>query len=136
MTRINVVPVEELVGPHLVAEYRELPRIFALAHAANVKALNWRKRQPETYTLGHGHVLFFYNKLSWLAVRHKQLVAEMQRRGYEPKFVDCLAKQWRSKIPSEYWKYYDVTEAAKALNRERIHIRLTAMRHKSFPFFI
>lgn len=34
MTRINCVPVEELSGPHLVAEYRELPRVFALAEKA------------------------------------------------------------------------------------------------------
>lgn len=28
MTRINVVPVTELTDKHLLAEYRELPRIF------------------------------------------------------------------------------------------------------------
>lgn len=136
MTRINVVPVEELVGPHLVAEYRELPRIFALAHAAHTKSIKWQTRQPEAYTLGRGHVLFFYNKLAWLAVRQNQLVAEMKRRGYEPKFVDCLAKQWRSLIPSEYWQYYDPTDEARAINRERINTRLTAMRHNAYPFFI
>lgn len=31
MTRINRIPVEELSRQHLVAEYRELPRVFALA---------------------------------------------------------------------------------------------------------
>lgn len=31
MTRINCVPVRELGGKHLVAEYRELPRVYALA---------------------------------------------------------------------------------------------------------
>ena len=30
MTRINCVPVTELHDRHLVAEYRELPRCFAL----------------------------------------------------------------------------------------------------------
>ena len=34
MTRINCVPVEELHQKHLVAEYRELPRVFRLAEAA------------------------------------------------------------------------------------------------------
>ena len=34
MTRINGIPPQELTGPHLVAEYRELPRIFALVRAA------------------------------------------------------------------------------------------------------
>lgn len=27
MTRINIIPVHELTGKHLVAEYRELPRV-------------------------------------------------------------------------------------------------------------
>ena len=34
MTRINCVPPSELTVQHLVAEYRELPRIFALVRAA------------------------------------------------------------------------------------------------------
>ncbi|ENT03393.1 hypothetical protein C038_02848 [Brucella sp. 63/311] len=34
MTRINCIPPAELTGPHLVAEYRELPRVFALVRAA------------------------------------------------------------------------------------------------------
>ena len=28
MTRINVVPVKELSDQHLIAEYRELPRVI------------------------------------------------------------------------------------------------------------
>ncbi len=39
MTRINCVPVEELSGPHLVAEYRELPRVFALAQRAATRKI-------------------------------------------------------------------------------------------------
>jgi hypothetical protein len=34
MTRINCIPVEEPSAPHLVAEYRALPRVFALARKA------------------------------------------------------------------------------------------------------
>lgn len=64
MTRINCVPVQELSGPHLVAEYRELPRVFALVRKA---ALRGSFSQPETYTLGKGHVLFFYTRLEYLA---------------------------------------------------------------------
>ena len=33
MTRINVVPPRLLLDEHLLAEYRELPRVFALAKA-------------------------------------------------------------------------------------------------------
>lgn len=73
MTRINVVPVESLHYKHLCAEYRELPRIFALAHKASLSSRPWTNKQPSSYTLGTGHVLFFYDKLQFLADRHKQL---------------------------------------------------------------
>lgn len=43
MTRINVVPVEELTTKHLVAEYRENPRVFALAHKAYTNRTKWYK---------------------------------------------------------------------------------------------
>jgi deoxyribonuclease (pyrimidine dimer) len=34
MTRINVVPPRELTRQHLIAEYRELPRVFGLVKKA------------------------------------------------------------------------------------------------------
>lgn len=74
MTRINLVPPEELHRLHLIAEYRELPRVFSLAREG--------VEIPETYTFGHGHVKFFYNKLWFITLRHRLLVLEMERRGY------------------------------------------------------
>lgn len=137
MTRINVVEASELHNLHLLAEYRELPRVFALAAKAS-RDEAWRSRQPEAYTLGSGHVLFFYDKLKWLSQRHQQLVGEMQARGYKPKFTARLVSQWRHQIPAPYWRDYKPTEEALALNRERIAIRLTGMRHwiKDLPFFV
>ena len=82
MTRINIVPVESLTRQHLLAEYRELPRVFALAHKASLSSKPWTHKQSKEYTLGTGHVIFFYDKLSFLAIRHKQLIAEMEKRGY------------------------------------------------------
>lgn len=90
MTRINLVPPAELTGKHLVAEYRELPRAFKLI-------LGWQHRcqvgdpepgLPPAYTLGKGHVRFFYNKARWLIDRQFSLILEMIRRGYEPSFRD------------------------------------------------
>jgi len=60
MTRINCIPVEELHNKHLLVEYRELPRVFTLAHNAIEKG---RWESPAAYVLGAGHVKFFYNKL-------------------------------------------------------------------------
>ena len=83
MTRINLVPPETLHTKHLLAEYRELPRVFGLVVAAQARGLTpaTAKISPH-YVLGPGHVTFFYDKLSWLADRFDQLVIECMRRGF------------------------------------------------------
>src|SRR5574343_1218965 len=124
MTRINVVPVEELTTKHLVAEYRENPRVFALAHKAYTNKTKWYNKQPPDYVLGPSHVLFFYNRLKYISTRQKQLVDEMIKRGYNPQFTECLEQQWRDKFPANYWNEYMPTEHALQINRERIKQRL------------
>lgn len=42
MTRINLIPPSELHYKHLVAEYRELPRVFGLVRRA--QANGWSIR--------------------------------------------------------------------------------------------
>lgn len=119
MTRINCVPVEELSGPHLVAEYRELPRVFALAQKA---AARGSFSQPNCYTLGKGHMLFFYTRLGYLARRHVALVNEMKRRNYKPSFAGVRREDFPA-IPDHYWNDWTPTEEALSLNRQRIKER-------------
>lgn len=121
MTRINCVPVQELSGPHLVAEYRELPRVFALAQRA---ALRGTLVQPPEYTLGKGHMLFFYTRLGYLAQRHQQLIEEMKRRGYRPSFSGMRREDFPD-IPDAYWCDWVPTIEAMRLNRQRIEERST-----------
>lgn len=128
MTRINVVPVESLHTKHLVAEYRELPRIFALAHKASMSSKPWTNKQPKSYTLGTGHVLFFYDKLQWLSDRHKELVQEMLNRGYNPAFTGCLKQEWQGRIPQGYWKHWEPDNQAVEINQQRINERLEGMK--------
>lgn len=86
MTRINVIPPRLLYSKHLLAEYRELPRIF---DAARVVLVNeW----VPTYRMGTGHVKFFYNKLQFLVRRQQSLIDEMIKRGYSPQFTDPANK--------------------------------------------
>lgn len=125
MTRINVVPVESLTRQHLVAEYRELPRVFAFAHKASLSSTPWTDRQPKEYTLGTGHMLFFYDKLKFLADRQKQIILEMLKRGYNPGNRTCLEMQWRGFVPDSYWKTYEPTLKAIRINQERIDKRLS-----------
>lgn len=125
MTRINVVPVETLTRQHLIAEYRELPRIYSLAYKASLSSKPWMHKQPADYTLGKSHCIFFYDKLSFLAIRHKQLIAEIEKRGYNASLTECLFAQWQGKIPAGYWKDYEPTAQAIQVNVERINKRLS-----------
>lgn len=127
MTRINCVPVEELSGAHLVAEYRELPRVFALVEKA---AARGSFEQPGAYTLGRGHLLFFYTRLGYLARRHRELIDEMKRRGYKPAFSGVERSQFPA-IPDTFWQDWSPTPEAMNLNRARIAQRMSAT--KSSP---
>jgi deoxyribonuclease (pyrimidine dimer) len=125
MTRINVVPPVELTGKHLVAEYRELPRVFGLVRSAIGRGLSPADiAAPSEYTLGPGHIKFFYTRLLWLAWRHGYLVNEMIDRGYEPKYRGSLVLRHCSHIGIGWWGDYEPTAEAMAINRARIAERL------------
>ena len=81
---------------------------------------------PDTYRLGKGHVLFFYDKAPWLLARQRALVAEMRRRGMTARFdaPDTLLDGIDLTQCVEVW---EPTPAEVALNRERITTRLTEM---------
>ena len=118
MTRINCVPVEELNTKHLVAEYREISRVYALAVAAHK-----RGERPQDhglrYTLGTGHVRFFYSRLGYVTKRNRELIAEMKRRGYNPTYDIVLMPE----VPESWARDWEPDEAALAENRARIKER-------------
>ena len=118
MTRINCVPVQELHPKHLVAEYRELPRVFKLAEAAYKKRL--AIKAPEKYTLGSGHVKFFYSRLGYCKIRFQNLVAEMISRGYSPNFVATPEVD----LPPSWYGDWSPDDEALSINRKRIAERL------------
>jgi deoxyribonuclease (pyrimidine dimer) len=120
MTRINVVPVEELCNKHLFAEWRELPRMAAFAHKAKQPAAI-----PPDYTLGEGHMKFFLDKGTWLERRHAELTAECLRRGYNLSNTNPFV------MPDIFGrKDYVPTEQAIRINKERIAERLESMHEK------
>ena len=123
MTRINCVLPKELTGPHLVAEYRELPCIFVLVRAAIGRGERPDDaRNPVVYCLGAGHVRFFYPRLGYLARRQGELIAEMLARGYVPRFTEPLSLL--DGIPAEWHGDWAPTPEAQALNRARIALRI------------
>lgn len=81
MTRVNLVPPEELYDQHLMAEYRELPMV----PAALARSLKSKKpiTIPSKFTLGKGHVTFFYDKGLYLSKRYNSLIIELRKRGFD-----------------------------------------------------
>lgn len=77
MTRINTIQVSDLLDQHLLAEYRELPRVVSVYK----KSPN-RHNLPATYLLGAGHIRFFFDKAQFLTDRHQALIDELLRRKY------------------------------------------------------
>lgn len=118
MTRVNCVPVEELCREHLIAEYKEISRISRAARP-NPDA-------PKSYTMGKGHVIFFYDKGAWLKNRYEnELVPEMLRRGYEVNYPEYREH------PPGLNNDWEPTPEAIAISRARIAERLADMERKN-----
>ena len=85
MTRINIVPVNELMDQHLIAEYREITMVPAALNKtlASKKGIDYNKISDE-FTLNTGHVYFFYDKGKYLHKRYNLLIDEMKSRGFKP----------------------------------------------------
>lgn len=83
MTRINLVPPEELTDQHLFAEFREIKMVpKALARSLKSRGTAGVLMSiPAKFTLNAGHVLFFYDKGAYLAKRYEQIKKELDRRG-------------------------------------------------------
>lgn len=118
MTRINVVPPDELCDQHLLAEHRELTRIPNAVARGRFSL----KGQPTDYKLGEGHVRFFFDKLLFLKKRYQALHEECLARGFR------VQNYWNQNLPDadELWKDYQPTEQALIINRERIAQRMPA----------
>ena len=83
MTRINLVEPHQLTNKHLMAEYRELPRIFTAVLKLQAKGKTPDNVDiPDHYVLGKGHVKFFYDKIPWLRLRYVVLERELVRRKF------------------------------------------------------
>ena len=126
MTRVNVgIDPSELSGPMLIAEHREIKRIPNLVKHGKFSL----QGQPQAFTLGPGHVKFFYNKLSYLKKRYELLYAECIKRGYQ---VTWFGDAWDG-IDARWMGDYQPTPEAEALVRARIQERLAAIARKTNP---
>ena len=117
MTRINVaIPPSELTGRHLIAEHREIKRVPNLISRGRFNM----KSVPSEFTLGKGHVAFFYNKLLYLKNRYEELYQECLNRGYN---VTYYGAAWDD-IPSQFMNDYIPTKQDENIIRQRINEKL------------
>lgn len=118
MTRINVVDPKVLTDQHLLAEYREMPRVITASEKHFQKHGTYIPiDQPSQYVLGTGHMKFFYDKHSYLWNRHIDLVNELIKRGFKPTFsIDEVAQDM-----SYVWEPRDTD---RILNARRLSERI------------
>lgn len=149
MTRINLVPVEELMDQHLFAEFREikmvpksLRRSLEAAEKRGLKKYGYTSpsskqvkqygqdvtlvRIPPAFTLNTGHVSFFYDKGAYLQDRFHALVVELIRRGFNfDKNSQLDEAGVFAALPARFNQHYTPTPEALALVRERIALRIS-----------
>ena len=117
MTRINCgIPPAELTDKHLMAEHREIKRIPNCISKGKYSM----KGQPDEFTLGTGHVKFFYDKLLYLFRRYESLYMECKKRGFN---VTYYGRAF-SGTPPSLWNDYRPTDRDREIIRKRIAERL------------
>jgi hypothetical protein len=113
MTRINVgIPPKQLTRQHLIAEHREIKRVPNVI----VKGKFNLKGQPKEFTLGTGHVKFFYDKLGYLKKRYEEIYVECRSRGYD---VTYYGDAWND-VPKNMMGDYQPTSKDIEIITERI----------------
>ena len=127
MTRINLVPVQDLADQHLFAEWREIKMVPA-ALRRSLKTRNIGDILagiPKRYTLNKGHVTFFFNKMLFLYDRYCELTEELDDRGYKLTYHDLHFIFFRD-IPEVFrTQNWEPNEDDKKVNIERILLRIS-----------
>lgn len=139
MTRINLVPVQELTDQHLFAEFREIKMVpMSLRRSLAARGIHGVMQLiPPAYVLGKGHVSFFYDKGEYLRRRYADIRRELGMRGinYDPHApLDPYYVQAHTPFTGDY----EPTPEALALVRARIAERIAKQpewyRYKGKPY--
>lgn len=113
MTRINTgISAQELPDKLLLAELREIKRIPNVIKSGRYNMAG----QPKEFTLGTGHVKFFYDKLEYLLERYNNLRWEALYRGFN---VSDWTDAWEG-VPTELMNNYQETQRDREILIERI----------------
>lgn len=120
MTRINCIPPEDLLDQHLLAEYNETAMV--LASLRRSKATGRPLPSHNNYTLGKGHVIFFYDKGGFLKRRYEALKIELLKREYN--LDENRKMEWEVYDRLELQKDWSPTVEDQKKNVERILQRM------------
>lgn len=124
MTRISVaVRAGELCDAHLIKERIEILRIPNAIKSGKAK-VNLSKI-PNTFTLGTGHVIFFYPRLKYLHKRYNELTEECIKRNFNiTDYSDAF-----DGLPEHLYKDYEEKPNDRKILVERINERLSSMKN-------
>lgn len=126
MTRINsAIPVGNLTDEHLLAEHREIKRLPKAVEIYRGGII------PEEFTLGTGHMKFFYDKQKFIADRYKSIHEECVRRGFS---VTDFSENW-SVVPQRLMGDHIPTESEREILIERITERIKSGRLKTYHYY-
>lgn len=125
MTRINAaIPPSWLTKRHLLSEHREIKRIPNVIKSGRFNM----DKQPIVFTLGTGHVKFFYDKQKYLYNRYVSIYNECIRRGYNvtdySEAWDCFHGPNQRLDLVGFWNDWHETDETRILLSERINDRL------------
>lgn len=116
MTRINIgIDPQRLTNKHLLAEHREIKRIPNTIRTGKAVI----KDIPQSFTLGKGHVKFFYNKLGYLLARYKDIRSECIKRNFN---ITDYESAWHG-IPKDLMQNYTPTQADIEIITQRLNDR-------------
>ena len=121
MTRINAsIPPFELCDAHLLAEHREITRVPNTIRSGRAII----KDIPKKFTLGTGHVKFFYNKVGFIKNRYELLYNECVARGFD---IESKHNSFED-IPINLMNDWEATVEANNMIKQRINERLSSMK--------
>jgi deoxyribonuclease (pyrimidine dimer) len=122
MTRISVgIRAIELCDAHLIKERIELLRIPNAIKSGKAVV----KNIPSNFTLGTGHVKFFYDKLGYLQKRYQELTAECIERDFKvTDFSDSFLG-----LPKNLCNDYQETDIDREIVVQRVNERLLGMKN-------
>ena len=129
MTRVNLVQPQDLADQHAFAEWRELKMVPVKVRAMLKKTdqlhrVKLTALSVKNYTMGEGHVKFFYDKLMYLKWRYDVLDKELRARGFKIEVHDSESIFFKDIDPLLSITHWFPEKKDIEVNIQRLELRL------------